>query len=257
MKKTLFFMIILAVFATGCKKDKSKSLDYNGGSVVTIALRDYYRLPVSSEYDISYSTSNDTYVTVSADGVVYGKNVGNAEVTMSNGYETRTVTVKVDLFIEPTFEFGCSSANIRALYGSPYQAGYNDDGILVYQYTTNQGYSYACGEMDFFFYDGSYYESDVYIRPSVEYLLNNYLTENFTLHSEIYDTVTTSYPTTHDTIIPISIYKNKIDTTVICGKRLALNQWNEFLLFYFQLNDEENAVANPLKTLPRSSKLRY
>ncbi len=179
MKKVLFYMIILAVLATGCKKDeKSKSLDYSGSANVTIALRDSFRLPVSSDYDISYSSSDNMYVTVSSDGVVYGKNVGSADVTMSNGFESITVRVDVDLFIEPTFEFGCAPSHIRALYGSPYQSGYNPDGILVYQYTANQGYSYACGEMDFFFDEGSYYESDVYIRPSVEFLLDNYLTDN-------------------------------------------------------------------------------
>ena len=257
MKKTLFFMIVLALFATGCKKEKSKSIDYNCGPVITIALRDYYKLPVTSEYDMTFSTSNDLYVTVDANGVIYGKNVGNANITVSNGYETITLAVRVDLFIQPTFEFGCNSARIRQLYGAPYQSGYNPDGILVYQYTGDQGYSYACGEMDFFFVDGSYSESDVYIRPSVDFMLNNYLTENFTFFKEFNDTVTVTYPTTHDTIIPISVYKNKIDTTIYCGKRQALNQWNEVLLFYFQYTSTENAVDNSLNNLPRSSKLRY
>ncbi len=250
MKKVLFYMIILAVFATGCKKDeKSKSLDYSGSANVTIALRDSFRLPVSSDYDISYSSSDNMYVTVSSDGVVYGKNVGSADVTMSNGFESITVKVDVDLFIEPTFEFGCAPSHIRALYGSPYQSGYNPDGILVYQYTANQGYSYACGEMDFFFDEGSYYESDVYIRPSVEFLLDNYLTDNFDHAYDVQDTISP------DTIITVSIFRNKMDENIICGKRLALNQWNEILLFYFRA--EENEVAKSLYIRPRSSKLRY
>lgn len=250
MKKTLFFMIVLAIFATGCKKEKSKSLDYSGPSTVTIALRDYYKLPVSSEYNITYSTSNDMYVTVSADGTIYGKNVGKADITISNGYESRIISVDVDLFIEPTFEFGCSPSHIRELYGSPYNSGYLDT-ILVYQYTASQGYSYACGEMDFYFINGNYYESDVYVRSSVEFLLDNYLTENFEFMYDVNDTISP------DTIVTVSLYKNKLDQEIICGKRLAMNQWNEILLFYFKHKDTSKDLAKSLYIRPRSSKLRY
>lgn len=249
MKKTLFFMIILAIFATGCKKEKSKSLNYDGPSTVTIALRDYYKLPVSSEYDVTYSTSDDMHVTVSADGTIYGKNVGNANITISNGYETTNVPVNVELFIQPTFEFGCSPNLIRDLYGSPYQAGYNGDGVLVYRYTSYSGYSYACGEMDFFFDDARYIESDVYIRPSVEFLLDSYLNENFDYAYEFNDTIS------QDTIVTVSIYKYKLDEEIYCGKRLAMNEWNEILLFYLKVEDDN--LAKSLYIRPRSSKLRY
>ena len=258
MKKVLFFIMIFGVLFTSCKKKESKStsLNYTDSNPISMTLSGpehisnvpahYFdhQIEVSSDYSITYSAINPDsidIIKVSSDGYLHGKNVGSAKVKMDNGYENLTVNVDVSLFREPTFEFGCPSSRIRELYGSPYNSAYLDT-ILVYQYTASQGYSYACGEMDFFFYNGGYYEADVYIRPSVEYLLNNYLNDNFNLYTTLADT--------------LDIYKNKIDTTIICGKFDSHNPWNEFCLFYFRDNGEKS-FDNALKNLPRSSKLRY
>lgn len=249
MKKTLFFMIVLAVFATGCKKDKSTALNYNGSNPIEMVLREEYQIPTSSDYNITYTAINENpnieVITVNENGLIYGKNVGSAKVKISNGHAEKTIDVNVSLFEEPTFEFGCGTGRIRDLYGSPYQYDYIDDTTLVYQYVASQGYSYACGEMDFFFNEGAYYEADIYIRPSVEYLLNKYLTENFNYHSTVGDT--------------LDLYKYKHDTTIVCGKFDSHNPWNEFCLFYVRMNQNttEKSVASFLNRHPRSSKLRY
>jgi len=250
MKKTVFFIMILAFLATGCKKDKSKSLNYSGANPIEMVLQEYYQIPASSEYDITYHASSDEpnkeVITVNGSGLIYAKNVGSGKVHMSNGYENVTVDVNVSLFQQPTFEFGCRTSRIRELYGSPYNSQYINDTVLLYQYVAQYGYSYACGEMDFFFDEGSYFESDVYIRPNVEYLLNLYLEENFDIDTEL----------SNDTL---DVYRYKLDNNIICGKFDSHNQWNEFCLFYIQLaqNTPEKSVANVLKRRPRSSKLRY
>ncbi len=247
MKKTLFFMMILAVLATGCKNNKkSKSLNYSDSNPISMVLQGNHQIAASSDYDISYSAINSDphieVITVSGSGKIHGKNVGTAQVKIDNSYESRVVDVIVDLFIEPTFEFGCNSERIRQLYGRPFNSAIIDT-LLIYQYTASHGYSYACGEMDFFFYNGAYYEADVYIRPDVEYLLDSvYLKENFNYHSTVGDT--------------LDIYKYKNDTTIICGKFDSHNQWNEFCLFYYRSN-ATNSLDKALKALPRSSKLRY
>ena len=259
MKKTLFFVMILAVLATGCKKDnKSKSLNYNDSDPIVMALSgpEYipnvpthyfdHKIQVSSDYDITYSAINPNnieVIKVSSDGYIHGKNVGEARVKIDNGNEAKTVDVEVDLFIEPTFEFGCGTSRVRSLYGSPYQATYVEDTILLYRYTANHGYSYACGEMDFFFYDGEYFESDVYIKKSVDYLLGLYLEDNFVIDTAL----------CNDTI---DVYRNKLDSSIICGKFDPHNVWNEWCMFYVRLN-EAKSFANVLNRRPRSSKLRY
>ncbi len=254
MKKVLFFSIILAVLAIGCKKksasdDKSTSLNYNDSDPIVMALcgqTNYFdrQIDVTSDYDITYTAINPDsidVITVSSAGKIHGKNVGEARLKLDNGYEKKTVDVKVDLFIEPTFEFGCGTSRIRKLYGKPYQSAIVDT-FLVYRYTRTKGYSYACGEMDFFFHNGAYIEADVYIRPNVEYMLDKYLEANFVLDSIYGDT--------------LSVYRNIIDDDIICGKFASHNQWDEFCLFYISAS-QEKSVASFLKRRPRSSKLRY
>jgi hypothetical protein len=247
MKKIVFLMMVLALLATSCKEKKSKALNYNDADPIEMVLRGNHQIDVSSDYDITYRAINNnpnvTVIEVSGSGNIYAKNVGTAKVKIDNDYEDRIVNVVVSLFRQPTFEFGCASSRIREIYGRPFESGWlPGDTILCYRYTASQGYSYACGEMDFFFYNRQYYESDVYIRPNVEYLLNNYLDENFNYHSTIGDT--------------LDVYKYKEDTTIICGKFASHNEWNEWCLFYIQ-TDQNKSLANILKERPRSSKLRY
>ena len=257
MKKTVFFLIILALLATGCKKKKSKDLNYNDSDPIEMVLRGNHQIQASSDYDISYSAINPnfTVIEVSNGGNIYGKNVGNAKVKIDNSYESRVIDVVVNLFKEPTFEFGCTSSRIRELYGRPFESGYlPGDTILCYRYTASNGYSYACGEMDFFFYNRRYYESDVYIRPKVEDLLDDYVNDNFNHTSDRFDTIVSPY-TQVDTIIKTSYYRNKVNASLVCGITPSLNQWHEWVVFYYPSNP--NSRDNDLKRLPRSSKLWY
>lgn len=207
-------------------------LYYNDDNPIHLVLREEHKIADSSAYPITYTSSDNMYVTVSDDGVLTGRNVGSAQVTLDNGFHSLTIDVIVDLFREPTFEFGCSTSRIREIYGIPYNSAYIND-ILIYQYTSYQGYSYACGEMDFFFDNGSYIEADVYIRPSVEFVLNRYLEENFTFETTLNDT--------------ISIYRNIIDNSVMCGKYDSHNQWNEICLYYYK----DDNIKNPDVILKR------
>lgn len=239
MKKTLFFVMILAVMAVSCKKSDSnskelnKELNYYDSDPIVMALSGPenpqhnfdHKIQVTSDYDITYTAINpDTLsvILVSGDGYLHGRNVGTAQVKMDNGFENRMVDVIVKLFIEPTFDFGCNSSKIRELYGSPYRSQYIQDTILVYQYTAPAGYSYACGEMDFYFDKGEYYISSVYIKPSVDLMLDRYLTENFNLDTIYGDT--------------LSIFRYKEDNTIRCEVSLTHNDWNEFLLVYYKGN---------------------
>lgn len=241
MKKTLFLMVIIAALATGC--NKSKNLDFKDTDPLQIALRDNYKVNVSSDYDITFTSANPLVVEPK-DGKLYGKNVGSTQITMDNGYKSMTVGANVSLFIQPTFEFGCSSSRIKSLYGNPYQSGYNDAGTLVYVYTmkTDEGYySWACGEMDFFFNDGKYIEADLYIRNGVDYLLENYLTENFNPVDTVYLHLTET-----DSVLTC-LYRNKVEEHVILGKYPSGNQYNETLLFYY--HESENRLDMPRKAL--------
>ena len=253
MKKTLIILaLVLAVLATGCKKEeKSKSLSFNGRIPYVMALRDTTALPVASEYDVTVTSSNTNVVRPYAGSVVIAWNVGVTTLAISNGYESITVPVEVELFIEPTFEFGCNPSYIRALYGAPYTAFY-DNGILRYIYTAYNGYSWACGQMDFLFEDGEYIESQVYINPRVETRLNNYINENF----NAYDTIMVYNPIIEDSVV-CHVYTNKLDPTVRMGKYPSGDEWDEIFLFYIQELPTKKFDASSLKMRPRSSKFLY
>ena len=211
----------------------STVLEYNDLDTIHIVLRGDYQIQVSSDYPIIYTIINNNpdihVISVSSNGIITGLNVGTAKLNISNGYEEITVVVIVDLFQEPTFEFGCSANRIRELYGSPYYAQYIND-TLRYIYTAASGFSYACGEMDFFFENDNYFEADVYIRQSVEYLLDQYLEDSFN-----YDTMLSNDS--------LDIYRHKYDNSIICGKFDPHNVWNEICLFYIKLDEYKSIEA--------------
>lgn len=263
MKKTLFFMMILAVLAGGCKKkdNKSTALDYKDKNPIHMVFKDTHKIDVESDYDITYEILNidpdKKVLSWDTEGVLFGFNVGNDKVKISNGHETKTVNVKVNLFREPSYDFGCHKSKIKEIYGNPYVSQYIDT-ILVYRYAnkTAQGwYSAACFVMDFFFYDNKYFESDVYIRKDYyNPLLMNYLTENFdyigTIPNYAYDSIIT-----HDSV-PADFYQHKIHPEVICGKMEHANQFDDICLFYTE-QEEEKSFESSLKSRPRSSKFLY
>ena len=248
MKKTVFFMMILAVVLAGCKKSttKSEEMIYEDTNPIKMVLKDTHKIAVSSDYDINYEILNTDTIRVlrfKSKGVLEAINYGTDKVRISNGYNTQTVDVVVDLFTEPTFEFGCNSTRIRELFGAPsHQPVYMNDTVLAYRYTAPDGYSYSCGEIDFFFNRGHYFLSAVYTRPTVDYALEKYLKNNFTLDTIMGDT--------------ISIYRLKSDNTIVCEKSLTHNEWNEFILLYYKVNSTKSD-ANFLNNRPRSSKFLY
>lgn len=236
MKKSHVLLLIAIIFmAASCDK-KSKDLEYNGANPMVIALQETANLDIKSDYDVTLTSDDYGNVTIQADGSIYGKNVGTANVTMDNGYNKLTIPVNVNLFHEPTFEFGCNPGRIKELYGEPHTLGYTQNNELYYIYTqkTESGhYTYACGEMDFFFENNSYFESDVYIRNGLDLLLEDYLTENFTP----IDTFNIYNPAASDSVQAF-FYLNKFDKNVFCGRYPSGNQYNETVLFYSRFTDK-------------------
>lgn len=260
MKKSLLFLMMLAVIVTGCKKDKSKSLEYNDSDPIKLVLHEEHQIQVTSEYDITYTTINSDpnakVISMPVEGCLFGMLPGTAKVIIDNGYENRTVNVKVDLFRQPTFDFGCNTSKIRSIYGTPTKSQYVDT-VLVYRYMnkTSLGYySYSCYELRFCFIEGRYDFSQAFIVNTMENpLLNDYLTDNF----NYFKTVPNFYyddTITHDSV-PADVYKYKLDTTIFCCKYYHSNGFDDIGLYYFK--NEPDSLAKSLKIDPRSSKLRY
>lgn len=272
MKKVLLFIIAIAILAGGCKKKKdelSTALNYTDSNPIVVVFQAQFtqfdhKIQVTSDYDITYTAINEPgneVITVSSDGKIHGKKAGTAKVKISNGHESMTVNVRVALFKEPTFDFGCGPNKIRKLYGYPTNSNYIQDTIMYYKYAnmTPLGYySAACFEMYFFFDDNQYFESDLYIRNDYEVpQLNNYLDENFDYYTTIPNYIYDTFHTPHDSV-PAYIYKYKNDETIICGTVKHANSFDDICLFYKRIEaDDEKDLANSLKMRPRSSKFLY
>ena len=228
MKKAFIILaLVLAVFATGCKKkEKSKSLSFNGNNPYTMALWDTTALPVTSEYDVSVVSANSNVVKPYYGSTVIAWTVGQTALTLSNGYESVNVDVNVDLFIEPSFEFGSSSNYIISLYGEPYTWKYDNETSRAI-YTGKNGYSWACGQMDLLFQDDIYVEAHVYINKNANYQLNKYINENF----NPFDTITVYNPITEDSVTCYR-YRYKENHTILMGKYYSGDQWKETFLYY-------------------------
>ena len=114
MKKlALFFASILLLAACGNRIDNT--IKYDGPQIVDIVLLEELNLNATSDEPLTYYSDNDLYVTVTDDGVIKGKNVGEANITISNSVNTITIKVLVSLFEEPTFDFGISQDDIKKI----------------------------------------------------------------------------------------------------------------------------------------------
>ncbi len=231
MKKlALFFASILLLAACGNRTDNT--IKYDGPQIVDIVLLEELNLNATSDEPLTYYSDNDLYVTVTDDGVIKGKNVGEANITISNSVNTITIKVLVSLFEEPTFDFGISQDDIKKIYGDPrFIIG---DSIFIYG-SGNEWYSYAVWEMDFFFNDNEYTEADLYIREDVNTRLNQFLSENYFVKDTIYDTI-------DDVMTTCYLYLNENnpdDANVLLGQLFPAGRYDDVCLFYTAYDNSE------------------
>lgn len=216
-----------------CREKVDNSIKYGGGESVNIVLLEELKLNATTESDnpITYYSDNDMVVTVNSEGVIKGKNVGMANVTISNTIDVITVKVTVSLYEEPTTDFYVSKDEISKIYGQPnYIVDSGDTTVYIYG-SGNDWYSYAVWEMDFFFIDDQYIESDLYIRSDVETRLDEFLNNNY--YYQRSDTI-------NDEIYYIYLNEeNPEDATVMLGKINNVGQYEDICVFYIPYEYEE------------------
>ena len=243
MKKIALILLSITIIFTSCKpKDKFK-IDYDGSNEINITLTEEYTLDISSDDPLSFYSDDELIVTVNADGVIRGKNIGEANVTASNSQNSITIKVVVTLFEEPTLNFYCSPDYIEELYGTP---KYKTDSIFVYG-SGEDWYSFAVWEMDFFFINKEYVESDLYIRKDFELRIDEYLNKNYFYKEQV----------TNDNDITYYIYlndENPENATVLVGKIKDAGPYKDICLFYAPYEHSRGLDYNNIKTRNRVRK---
>lgn len=239
MKKLALFLVSILLLTACRNRSEDKTIKYEGPKTVDIVLLEELNLNATSEEPLTYYSDNDLYVTVSKDGIIKGKNVGEANVTISNSENSITVKVVVSLFEEPTFDFGISPNDIAKIYGAP-RFNYGDS-IFIYG-SGNEWYSYAVWEMDFFFKDNEYVEADLYIREDVNTRLNQFLTENYFVKDTVYDTINDVFTTCY-------LYLNEDnpdDANLLVGQLFPAGRYDDVCLFYTAYDNSDKKSLEDL-----------
>lgn len=236
MKKIALILLGICLSLGSCKPKDKTQIHYDGKNIIDIALLEKYDLDATSESELTFYSDNEMIVTVDPNGIIMGKNIGEANITIQNPYNSITVKVIVNLFEEPTLEFGCSINHIKSIYGEPKH--YNDS-ILIYG-SGNDWYSYAVWEMDFFFINNQYVESDLYIRKDLDMRLEEYLNKNFFYNSTVYNT------STNDSCY---VYLNDINpenASVLVGKIYEAGPYDDICLFYIPYEHSDKSAYNEI-----------
>lgn len=242
MKKIALILSFVCLFLASCKDN---SIKYNGPDVINMVLRDTLTLDATSDDPLHYKSDNERYVTVSQNGKVFGKNVGRANIIISNTENELTIPVNVNLFEEPTLNFGASTKYIKSLYGEPkYNFG---DSVYVYG-GGEDWYSASVWEMNFFFNDDKYYESDLYIRNDLDLLLTKYLDENYFYFQALNDTIDGEITTLH---IYFDTEDPRFAETVV-GKQYNVGKYKDILLVYAPASSLNISRMRNLATKERS-----
>lgn len=244
MKKIALLLLSLCLICS-CKRNKDDNYDikYDGSNSIEIVLREKLKIDATSDEPIQYYSDNELIAKVTADGIIEGINIGEANITLSNSQKQLTIHVVVNLFEEPTLDFGKAQDYIKGIYGEPTHTF----GDSVYRYGGGEvhpddWYSFTVWQMDFFFIDNQYVESDVYISKDWDLRLNEYL-EQYSYRGVVSDT-------TNNNVTEYHVYlndENPENATMLIGKIYNVGHYKDICLFYipYDNNKKSNQVIRP------------
>ena len=254
MKKLALILLGACLILGSCKTSDKNKITYNGKNIIDIVLLEKYDLGATSESELTYHSDNEMAVTVNSNGIIQGKNVGQANVTIGNSVNSITVKVLVSLFEEPTFNFGISKQSIEDIYGTPdYQYG---DSIYIYGggATLEEWYSYAVWRMNFYFKDNEYQECDLYINSDLKIRIDQFLYDNYHYFKTITDTINTNGT---EEIKDVDLFLNSAnaeDASVLIGMQENVGTYNDICLFYIPFDYEDKSLDKNIISRKRFTK---
>jgi hypothetical protein len=129
------------VFA-GCSKDDAPDVISLKVSEKTLYVEDKYQIEATSKATINYTVENEYHAKVSKTGFVTAGRVGETNVLLSNGEDTRNFKVivkpKSNLYPEPHVKFGDSKSSIIAKFGTPdHETSIDDYSMIGYDNYSN------------------------------------------------------------------------------------------------------------------------
>jgi hypothetical protein len=137
MKKGLVLLaVVLPLVLAGCSKDDEPDVISLEVSEKTLYSGDEYQIEATSKAPINYTVENEYHAEVSETGLVTARFVGETNVLLSNGEDTRNFRVivkpKNNLYPEPDVKFGDSKSSIIAKFGTPDDESSSEIGYIDY-----------------------------------------------------------------------------------------------------------------------------
>ena len=125
MKKSVLLMFaIMAMVLSGCSSDddENNSIVLDSKEVV-IYSGDKYQIEAKSDKSISYQSEDEYHARVSTSGLISANKVGETNILLNNGYDSKTVKVivkgKINLYPEPYLKWNVSKNELIKLLGKP------------------------------------------------------------------------------------------------------------------------------------------
>lgn len=142
MKLTRNSLLILAAAITtmfgSCSKDDSANTSISLKSVEkNLFCGETYQIEAASTSEITYTSENEYNATVSSSGLVTARFIGETNVTLTNGNDSKKIKIVVNphysLYPDPCLNFGISKSEIIAKYGTKFEE--KDNGICYSNYS--------------------------------------------------------------------------------------------------------------------------
>jgi hypothetical protein len=140
MKKIDFLLAVaLPLLFAGCSKEDDPDVISLKVSEKTLYHEDEYQIEATSKAAITYTVENEYHAEVSETGLITARFVGETNVLLSNGEDTKNFKVivkpKSNLYPEPDVKFGDSKSSIVAKFGTPYSETSSVIGYIDYSNT--------------------------------------------------------------------------------------------------------------------------
>lgn len=126
MKRFMFAVMAIATIAfAGCEKgeDAKSNVIQLTSSDQTMYYDDEFQINATSDTPITYTSENEYHAEVSASGLVTAGRVGETNIVLTNGEDTKKVKITVrpqsNLYPEPDLTFGMSRSAVKAKLGTP------------------------------------------------------------------------------------------------------------------------------------------
>lgn len=125
MKKILLPAIaVFAITFAGCDKgSESANLIQLTTTDQTVAYADKFQIEATSDTPITYTSEDEYHASVSESGLVNARYVGETNIVLTNGEDTKRIKITVrpesNLYPEADLTFGMMRSAVKAKFGAP------------------------------------------------------------------------------------------------------------------------------------------